>query len=264
MTNKFDYASFFDLSIDMLCIANGEGYFLRVNPKFSEVLGYTEKELLDKPFLELVHPDDLQNTLAEMELLGKGHKTINFQNRYKTKEGDYRFFNWRAAPEKDTGLIYAVATDISIEVAQQKDLRQLSAIAKQTDNSVVLTDVGGRITWVNKAFERISEYSYEEVKGKKPGEFLQGRQTDRETIQLLSKAIKDKTSIKVEILNYAKSGRTYWLNMHINALYDEQGNHEGFISIQSDVTFEKKNNEKFLEAAARIQVLIQNFSCGHF
>jgi PAS domain S-box-containing protein len=262
MSDKYDYASFFDLSIEMLCIANSEGYFLRVNPKFSEVLDWSEEELLQKPFLDLIHPDDVQATIEEMQFLANGQETIDFQNRYLSKNEGYKYFNWRAATMQGTDLIYAVATDVTELVHKQKELRLLSAIAKQTDNSVVVTDCDGCITWVNKAFEELSEYSLKEAIGKKPGKLLQGKETSLEAINRLSKAIKSKATIREEILNYTKSGNPYWLSLHINPLYNEKDEHEGFISIQTDISENKIRQEKIIEAAGRMEVLTKNLDGG--
>jgi PAS domain S-box-containing protein len=81
--------NFFMLSLDFMCLANTEGYFLKINPTFSKVLGYTEHDLLSKTFLSFVHPDDLEMTLHEIEKLSHGHLTINFENRYRKSDGTY-------------------------------------------------------------------------------------------------------------------------------------------------------------------------------
>lgn len=102
---------YFTLSLDLLCIMNRNGAFLRLNPAWEQTLGYTPAELMQTPFLELVHPDDLQDTVAAMGSLAKPRPVMNFVNRYRCRDGSYRWIEWRARPEEN--LIYAVARDIT-------------------------------------------------------------------------------------------------------------------------------------------------------
>jgi PAS domain S-box-containing protein len=104
---------YFLLSLDMLCIANYDGYFIRVNPAWERTLGYTAEEMTASPFLDFVHPDDRAATLAEMESLSKGADTISFENRYRAKDGSYRWMLWNSTPFVQEKLIYAAARDIT-------------------------------------------------------------------------------------------------------------------------------------------------------
>jgi PAS domain S-box-containing protein len=104
---------FFNYALDMLCIAGIDGYFKLVNPSFERVLGYTTVELLKIPFVELIHPEDRSDTIAEVSKLANGLETICFQNRYRCKDGSYRRLEWTSYPEPATGLIYAVARDVT-------------------------------------------------------------------------------------------------------------------------------------------------------
>jgi PAS domain S-box-containing protein len=111
--SKNDLQKFFDLTLDFMCIANVEGYFLKVSATFSSVLGYEEKELLGRPFLDFVHPDDVPGTLKEVEKLSRGELTIHFENRYRKMDGSYIWLSWNTKPDESTGLLYASARDIT-------------------------------------------------------------------------------------------------------------------------------------------------------
>ncbi|HEV2616270.1 MAG TPA: PAS domain S-box protein [Candidatus Acidoferrales bacterium] len=103
---------YFTLSIDMLCIAGSNGYFKRLNPAWQKVLGYSVEELLAKPYLDFVHPDDRQATIEQVEQQSRGAEAISFENRYLCKDGSYKWFSWSASPMEQE-LIYAVARDVT-------------------------------------------------------------------------------------------------------------------------------------------------------
>ena len=120
---------FFNLSLDMLAIGNYDGYFTHLNPSWEETLGFTLEELKAQPFIEFVHPEDVEVTQAEMEKLGVGIRIIRFENRYRCKDGSYKWLSWTAVPFLEEGLIYGIARDISnskqAEAALQKANEEL-------------------------------------------------------------------------------------------------------------------------------------------
>jgi PAS domain S-box-containing protein len=121
----------FDLSLDLLCIAGVDGYFKRVNPSFRRILGYETEELLERQFIEFVHPDDREQTIARVSELAEGRAVIDFRNRYRAKDGAWHWLAWRSSPADEEGLIYAVARDITDEVgAQQLIARQAEDLAR--------------------------------------------------------------------------------------------------------------------------------------
>lgn len=105
--------AFFDLSPELMLIAGADGYFKKINSSFSKILEFTEKELLETPFIKFIHPDDVKATQKEVAGLVKGEKTIHFTNRFKKKNGDYVWLQWDAIAEGST--IYASARDVSKE-----------------------------------------------------------------------------------------------------------------------------------------------------
>jgi PAS domain S-box-containing protein len=105
--------SFFEVAIDMLCYLDFNGYFKRLNPAWERTLGFTCEELMSKPFIEFVHPDDRERTLNQNASVRSGGQALGFENRYRCKDGSYRWFRWNAAPDPDEGVIYSVARDIT-------------------------------------------------------------------------------------------------------------------------------------------------------
>lgn len=102
---------FFNLSLDMFCVAGFDGYFKRVNPAMQTTLGYCEKELLSRPYLEFIHPDDVEATRVEAHKIEKGASTISFENRYRCKDGSYKWLLWKTVVLGDRQITYSTARD---------------------------------------------------------------------------------------------------------------------------------------------------------
>ena len=119
-----DIDRFFDLSLDMLCIANAEGYFIRLNPAFTRTLGWSLDELMSRPFLDFVHPDDRASTLLEVERqIGRGEPVLEFQNRYRHQDGSWRLLSWKSTAHPD-GSLYAIARDVTEREQTAQALRR--------------------------------------------------------------------------------------------------------------------------------------------
>ena len=133
--------------------------------------------------------------------------------------------------------------------------KTLASVADKTFEAVIITDKNGYIEWVNTGFTNITGYSFLEVKGKKPGEILQGPETDISTINRIREKLKENKIFKEEILNYHKQGHKYWLSLSITPVLDANNNIEKFIAIESDITLQKKEREileqKLKEATER-------------
>lgn len=116
---------FFAVSLDLLCILGFNGHFKRLNPAWERTLGFTREELMSKPFLEFVHPDDRERTLAQNAAVRAGGQALSFENRYLCRDGSYRWFRWNAAPDTDSGVIYSLARDVTDSKAAEEEREQL-------------------------------------------------------------------------------------------------------------------------------------------
>jgi PAS domain S-box-containing protein len=129
---------YFSSALDLLCIADVEGRFLRLNPEWEKVLGYPLAELEGRIFLDFVHPDDLEGTLAAISELGAQREVLSFENRYRCKDGSWRWIEWRSKPRGS--LIYAVARDVTDRKRAEEEVRSLLA-----EKELILREVHHRL-----------------------------------------------------------------------------------------------------------------------
>lgn len=115
---------FFELSPDMLCIAGADGFFKRINAAWEKTLGHSKEELMAVPYLSFVHSEDKEATIAEAQKLSSGRDTIWFENRYRCRDGSYRWLLWKATAIQDSAAIYAAARDITAHKCATEDLRR--------------------------------------------------------------------------------------------------------------------------------------------
>ncbi len=114
----------FAVSLDMLCVAGFDGFFKRINPAFQKTLQYTKEELLSRAYADFVHPDDVLRTQLASEALSQGRDVVDFENRYRRKDGQYRTLSWRGTADRAAKMIFAVARDVTEQRALELQLRQ--------------------------------------------------------------------------------------------------------------------------------------------
>ena len=145
-----DLAEFFELSLSLWCIAGTDGFFKHVNPAWETTFGYSTAELLERPYLDFVHPDDRAATAAEASAIALGRTTLSFLNRYRAKDGSYKWLLWSAVvrPEKDR--IYAIATDVT------ETKREEARLAAQYSVTRVLAEAADLASAAPRILEAIS------------------------------------------------------------------------------------------------------------
>ena len=116
---------FFELSIDLLCVLDFSGYFKRLNPAWERTLGFSREELMSRPFIEFVHPDDRERTLGQNGIVRGGGQAHHFENRYMQKDGAFRWLLWNSTPDAGARVIYGVARDITARKAAETERERL-------------------------------------------------------------------------------------------------------------------------------------------
>ena len=131
----YHFDNFFNISADFICIAGFDGYFKRINPAVSKLLGYTDAELYARPITDFVHASDLKITIETREQVYKNNPLLNFENRYLTKSGEIIWLSWTSMPVESEKLVYAIAKNITptkrIEEERNLLLANLTQINKE-------------------------------------------------------------------------------------------------------------------------------------
>lgn len=156
----------------------------------------------------------------------------------------------------DTGEViklHGTMIDVTEQRQTEAEIKKLALVARETDNAVIITGPDELIEWTNPGFTRITGYTLDEIIGKQPGKVLQGQETDPETVDRIRQAIENQKSIQTEILNYTKDGRPYWVDLHVQPVFDDQGQLMNFIAVKSDITKRKLAEQALQDAFETIK-----------
>jgi two-component system cell cycle sensor histidine kinase/response regulator CckA len=162
---ELEFERLFNFMPDLACIATSDGYFTKVNTAWHETLGYSEQELLSRSFIDLIHPDDIETTRAEVENVLASNATPNFVNRYRAKDGTYHWFEWNSTPIEE-GVLYAVARDITERIEQEKETRLWADAFRFCAHGLAIgVPATGSVLTCNEAFARMLGYAVNEIEG---------------------------------------------------------------------------------------------------
>ena len=251
--------NFFNCAIDLLCIANTDGYFERLNQEWQNALGYTLEELKEKRFLEFVHPDDVPATLQVMSQLVGQNKVLEFINRYRCKDGSYRWIEWRSYPHENK--IFAAARDITERKQTEEEFQlqrsYLITILENLPGLVWLKDTQGKFLATNRAFAISC--------GLNEPELLQGKNDfDIWASDLAEKywaddqeVMKEGKQKTVEEL-ISDKGQQIWFETFKSPVRDEQGFIVGTTGYARDITERKRVEEELRKNEILTRTAIEN------
>jgi len=248
-----DLETFFNQSQSLNMIADFEGNIRRINAAWTDVIGYTEEELRARPFLDFVHPDDRDATIAAFEAQLDGGLIDGFENRYMCKCGKEQFLRWSARPDPEQKQIYAVAQNITKQKRAEEALKLNASVFKSADEGILITDKSGVILDVNAAFTAITGYAREEVIGKTPAFLKSGRHSAAD-YQKIWQSLRAEGHWRGELWNRAKDGSLYPEMLTISAVKDEDGQPQNYVGLFSDIT-RIKNHENELKHLAHYDAL---------
>lgn len=241
---------FFDLSLDLFCIANTKGYFWKINSNFTRTLGYSTKELTSIPFIEFVHPEDQPDTLNEMTRLSRGEPTIQFKNRYRKKDGQYIWLEWTARSLANEEVIYAVARDITgrIRLVNEKNRIEsahfrLTEIVESATDAIIVKDLNGIVQSWNLGAETLLGYTANEMIGNRIDEIIPTERLDEENV-IFDRVRNGQKVEHFETVRIHKSGQRIDVSLSISPIRDRTGAITGASKIARSLS-----KQRFLDSA---------------
>lgn len=253
-------------TIDAVVTIDARNNVTFFNKAAEQLWGYSREEVLGKNVKMLV-PVQLQSNhdnLVNANRTTGVDKIVGTSREVRIERKDGRVVWGGLSLSKlrvgDDIMYTAFVKDVTAEVAQREQFRLLSLVANETDNSVVITNAEGLIEYVNPGFVSLTGYKLDEVRGKKPGHVLQGKETSPETVQKIRDKLRSREAFYDEILNYDRHGKPYWISLAINPVFDAKDVLCQFISIQANITETKTRSVEFdirLEAIQRSNLVLE-------
>jgi PAS domain S-box-containing protein len=234
-----------------------------VNPSWEKVLGFTAQELMARPYLELIHPEDRSATTAEAERLENRKVVFAFENRYLCKDGSYKWLSWNAVSMPERKVIYAVARDITErrrvdDALRESEERFRLLVNNVRDYAILMLDPAGRVASWNQGAERIKGYKADEIVGRHfscfyPPEEVQKGKPEHELQTAITAGRYEEEGWRIR-----KDGSRFWANVVITALTDASGKLRGFSKVTRDITGRKRAEELLHESEERHRKLFDN------
>lgn len=258
--DTIDLANFFDINLDLLCIADLDGNFIRVNKSWESILGYSKEYLLNHKFYEFIHPDDLQATFQKVEQLANKQDVTNFVNRYRTIHGDYHYIEWRS--NTIDGHVYAAARDITERVNYEKqqsiDLEKYNRLFNNSFTCIALSSFEDKkFVDLNTAFLDLFNMNKENFIGYY-NNFLDREITynkEKDTIANLVNKYGTIRDIEIKISSHVAEPITGLLSAEI---FETNGK-KYYLTFMIDIT-KQKNYQKKLQYYYRLQSILRDFS----
>lgn len=261
--------TFFDCALDLLCIANTDGLFIHLNKEWENVLGYGLDELVNSKFIDFIHPDDLQPSLQAIEQLSNQEKILSFTNRYRCKNGEYKWIEWKSYPIGNK--IYAAARDITERIQQKQDLIKAKEKIEKSEEkfrkafftnpeAITITNIeNGTYVSVNNGFIKMFEYSEAETLGHTSKELNIWREISERDyfIDTLKKyhIIED-----FETKFRTKSGKI--LDCNVSSVVIELDNIPHILSITRDISYRKKVENELRESKEQLYFAFEGSNDG--
>jgi PAS domain S-box-containing protein len=248
---------FFTLSLDMLSITGFDHCFRYLSPAWEKNLGFTSQELAAQPLSDWVHPEDLEATLAELQRLKSGLETLGFENRYRCKDGSYKWLSWKATALADQQLIYAVAHDITerkaSEAGLQESERRYRSVVESIKEVIFQLSADGCWTFLNPAWTEITGFSLGETIGTNIADYLHPDECEPTQAHLQAILQGDIDPFRHQLRFLTQTGELCWLEIYVQRMLAANGAVMGVSGTINDVTEWVQTQAALKESEANFQ-----------
>lgn len=252
----------------MLAPEDQEGSNMRfefANHRFLEDRGVEREDIIGKGIFRVLREYDVEGLLRKLRTAFLEKRMVEYEFRLELDEG-VKTFSERVIPFlNEEGVcirLIGMSRDVTEEKRVEGELERLALITKETENGIMITDPDGLTEWINDGMIRLTGYELDDLKGRKPGELLQGAETDPKEIEKMSRAIENQEQVTVELLNYKKNGSPFWVRVHIQPIFGEGGRLQGFFSIQTDMTERRLMEDRLRSSEKQFRQLVENMNEG--
>lgn len=247
----------FTHSVDMLFIAGFDGYFKVLNPAFENTLGWTIEEMMTRPWIDFVHPDDIWKTEEiGASQINKGIEILQFENRYLCKDGSYRWLSWNSFSYPNENIIVGVTRDITDRKALDETLRQSEEryhlIDEASSDLIYSLNLQGRFTHVNSAFCKKNGLIIDQILGKNHEELGFQPRLCEEWNKRISELISTNKTV-VDEISETINNEPHYFEIVLDPMHDHEGNIIGIAGTTRDIDARKKAEIKVKEQVDELQ-----------
>lgn len=242
---EHERSQLFNLSLDMLCVAGFDGMLKQVNPAWTACLGWSVEELTSRPMSDYILPEDREATQQVRERIYAGEPVRGFQNRYRCKDGSYRWLSWNVYPVKGEQKVFAVARDVTQQREAEERLVQQAALLDEAHEAILVKDLDDRIVYWNKGAERTYGWTAAEVLGRTSVELFQ---LDALRYQQARAGLLSHDAWRGEWMKREKDGRELHVDVRWTLVRDAQGQPKSIFAIDADVTEKKRLEAQFFRS----------------
>lgn len=265
-----DLNEFFSLTDDLFCISDMNGFFLKINDRWKTTLGYCEEELLSKPFVSFIHPNDVESSLSELKNLKEGNAlTESFTNRYRCADGSYKWLLWKATKINAKGVVFALAKDITKNVIDEQLIDQKDQLLTK------IQQLRGLGYWTWDVEKNVVEWSDElyEIYGFTKEDFIPSFETCMSLIHpddlqevsgIIQKAFVNKTFMEYESKVIAKNNEIKHLRFWGGVTVNDIGEVLGMFGVGLDTTETKRREKELEQSELKFRRMFESMAEGYF
>lgn len=259
---EIELEQFFRLIPDLACIVSVSGLFIKVNDAWEHCLGYTPQELLSTPFAELIHPDDRVATNRELERQLAGGEVKNFLNRYRAKDGSYRWFEWNSG-RLDGEHICAIARDVTARIEQDRETRLWADAFRYCAHGIAIgLPLSNTILTCNEAFARMHGRKVSEIEGSPILSMYVSEDRDMVIDRIREADRSGFNSFEARMVR--KNGSVFPVQMDVVSISDIEGHLVYRIATMQDITDRLRNQKDLLESEERFRSVVESAPEGIF